>query len=189
MLHAIRQTRAALEENPACHWIVGFSGGKDSTALLKIVDAAVREANPSPSMIDVIYCDTGVENPVLDRYVKTLFGNLEAEFRRTGSPLRTVILRAPVRDRFFVKIIGRGYPPPTNSFRWCTKNLRIKPVSNYIREAASGNAVVALGMRKAESQQRDRTLMRTGGEVWQMQIEGGRRYRLFLPILDLDVYE
>lgn len=125
---------------------------------------------------------------MLDTYVKTLFAKLADEFERTGLPFHTIILKAPVANRFFVKMIGRGYPPPTNSFRWCTKNLRIRPVATFIRTAAIGSAVVALGVRRGESQQRDRSLARSGGDVWQMQIEGSRKYRLFLPILDLDVY-
>jgi DNA sulfur modification protein DndC len=81
----------------------------------------------------------------------------------------------------------RGYPPPTNSFRWCTKNLRILPVSRFIQAASRGDAIVALGMRKAESNQRDRTLQRMGQGMWQTQVEGGRRHCVFLPIVYLDV--
>jgi DNA sulfur modification protein DndC len=189
MMRAIDRTRDALEENANAHWIIGFSGGKDSTALLKVFASAVRQARKFPNIIDVIYCDTGVENPVLDAYVKTLFTRLTEEFEQTDAPFRMSILKAPLSNRFFVKLIGRGYPPPTNSFRWCTKNLRIRPVAAFIKNAAYGTAIVALGMRRAESQQRDRSLMRGGDDVWQMQIEGGRQYRLLLPIFDLDVYE
>jgi DNA sulfur modification protein DndC len=188
-MKAIDRTREALEEHAGAHWIIGFSGGKDSTALLKVFASAARQARKLPAVIDVIYCDTGVENPVLDAYVKALFARLTDEFARTNVPFRTTILKAPLKNRFFVKLIGRGYPPPTNSFRWCTKNLRIRPVAAFIKNAARGRAIVALGIRRAESQQRDRSLMRSGDDVWQMQIEGGRQYRLFLPILDLDVYE
>jgi DNA sulfur modification protein DndC len=188
-MQAIDRTREALEQNADSHWVIGFSGGKDSTALLKIFASAALEAGRLPEQTDVIYCDTGVENPVLDTYVKTLFAKLSDEFARRNLPFRTTILKAPVKNRFFVKLIGRGYPPPTNSFRWCTKNLRIRPVAAFIKSAARGNAIVSLGMRRAESQQRDRSLARSGGDIWQMQIEGGRQYRLFLPILDLDVYD
>jgi len=132
----------------------------------------------------VIYCDTGVENPILDRYVKALFLRLDEELQ---TPFRLRVLHAPVTDRFFVKVVGRGYPPPTNSFRWCTSGLRIRPVSRFIRDAALGDAVVALGLRRSESRQRDRSISRAGGEEWQTQIEGGRRYRMFLPILTFDV--
>lgn len=189
ILRAIADTRSALEQNADAHWIIGFSGGKDSTALLKIFVSALRKANCAPAVVDIIYCDTGVENLALDRYVKSLFENLGKEFQAAGEPFRTNVLMAPVQDRFFVKVIGRGYPPPTNSFRWCTKNLRIRPVSNFIRRAASENAIVALGMRNNESEQRNRSLKRGGGGLWQTQIEGNKRYRLFLPIIDLGVAE
>lgn len=187
ILEAIEITRNALEENSKANWIIGFSGGKDSTALLKIFRAAVQKARKLPSRIDVIYCDTGVENPALDHYVKDLLQRMETEFRSDGLPFRTRMLSAPVSERFFVKIIGRGYPPPTNSFRWCTKSLRIRPVSRFIGEAADRDAIVALGMRRSESQQRDRSISQNGGGHWQVQNEGSKRYKLFLPILDLDV--
>ena len=94
--------------------------------------------------------------------------------------------RYDVRERFFVKIIVVT-PPPTNSFRWCTKNLRIKPVSRFIAEAAKGDAIVSLGMRRTESRQRERAIDGHGGGHWQTQFEAGKRYRLFLPILDLEL--
>ncbi len=186
---AINLTKKGLEANPNSHWIIGFSGGKDSTAVLKILVAAYRKARVRPAHIDIVYCDTGVENILLDRYVKKLLENLEIEFRDDDLPFRVNILAAPVENRFFVKIVGRGYPPPTNSFRWCTNNLRIRPVAKFIKGAAKGDAIVALGMRRSESAQRDRVITKSGGEVWQDQKEGGRRYRIFLPILDLSLTE
>ena len=113
ILEAIARTKNAFDEYPHAHWIVGFSGGKDSTALLKILYAAALKANRCPERIDVIYCDTGVENPVLDIYVKKLLFDLGAEFKKDKVPFDVKILSAPVSERFFVKIIGRGYPPPT----------------------------------------------------------------------------
>lgn len=185
LLEAIDSAAVALAENAKSHWIVGFSGGKDSTALLKIFASAMRRTRIRPNLVDIIYCDTGVENPVLDAYVKELLSSLDVEFQNVGAPFRTKILKAPVSERFFVKIVGRGYPPPTNSFRWCTRNLRIKPVSQFISEAAKGDAIVALGMRRTESQQRERSIEAHGGGQWQTQVEAGKRYRLFLPIVDL----
>jgi DNA sulfur modification protein DndC len=145
----------------------------------------MRRAARRPDQIDVVYCDTGVESPVLDGYVKTIFAKLNEEFRTTRLGFRTKILKAPVAERFFVKIVGRGYPPPTQSFRWCTKNLRIKPVARFIADAARGDAIVSLGTRKQESQQRTRSIEGHGGGEWQTQFEAGRRYRLFIPMIDL----
>jgi len=184
---AISRTVGALESNPDAEWVLGFSGGKDSTALLKIFCAAISHARKLPEKINVIYCDTGVENPLLDKYVKALFDRLGQEAVANELPLRLHVLTAPVSQRFFVKIVGRGYPPPTNSFRWCTKSLRIQPVARFIAEAAKRNAIVSLGLRQSESAQRDRSLLQNGGGIWQDQVEGGRKYKLFLPILDLSV--
>lgn len=183
----VAKTKEALEENVGAHWILGFSGGKDSTALLKVFCRAIALADRLPTQIDVIYCDTGVENPVLDRYVKVLFADLVKEFEERKSPLKCKLIMAPVNERFFVRIIGRGYPPPTNTFRWCTKGLRIKPVARFITDAARGDAIVALGLRRSESEQRKRSIRKNGDGIWQQQIEGGRKYRVFLPILDLSV--
>lgn len=99
------------------------------------------------------------------------------------------ILKSPVQDRFFVKIIGRGYPPPTNSFRWCTKGLRIEPVSNFISKRAPDNTVVALGLRRLESVQRDRSMKKSSESHWQKQREGTGNYDLYLPIINLSVAE
>ena len=102
-IYILREVAAQFEK-PA----LLFSGGKDSTALLKILYSAALKAKDLPKVIDVIYCDTGVENPLLDRYVKTLFARLEDEFINSSLPFRTQLLKAPVADRFFVKIIGFG---------------------------------------------------------------------------------
>ncbi|WP_168173400.1 phosphoadenosine phosphosulfate reductase family protein [Thalassospira sp. MCCC 1A02803] len=184
---AVAETITAFRENPKSRWIIGFSGGKDSTALLKVIYAAYLSCETKPTKIDVIYCDTGVENPILDRYVKNLFSSLNREFQRERVSFETHLLKAPVSDRFFVKVIGRGYPTPTNKFRWCTNKLRIGPVSNFIGSAAEADAIVCLGLRRNESIQRDRSLSNNGNHIWQEQTEAGNKYRLFLPILDFSV--
>lgn len=136
-----------------------------------------------------MYCDTGVENPILDNYAKNFLGALKDELQQRGLPFKTKLLKAPISDRFFVRIIGRGYPPPTNSFRWCTTGLRIKPVSRFIEEQDPENTVVVLGLRKAESKQRDRSLSLSDDLYWQKQREGKGEYDLFLPIVEMGLAE
>ncbi|WP_240006244.1 phosphoadenosine phosphosulfate reductase family protein [Pseudaquidulcibacter saccharophilus] len=187
VINAIEMTRDALERNSNSHWVIGFSGGKDSSALLKIFTAAMKTAKSLPSQIDIIYCDTGVENPVLDIYVKSLFKNLVDEFDTLNFPVKFHILKSNINERFFVRVIGRGYPTPTNNFRWCTKGLRINPVSRHIKAAAKDDAIVLIGLRKGESKQRDRSLKNSEEGNWQFQREGNTRYRIFLPILDFSV--
>lgn len=185
---AVERTVCALEARHTAHWIIAFSGGKDSTAALKIVLAAHERASRTPKRMTLIYCDTGVENPILDDYAKRLLRQMRTEFSASQF-LDVKCLKAPPEDRFFVRLIGRGYPPPTNSFRWCTTGLRIRPVSKFIAANDPANTVVVLGLRSSESQQRDRSLSRSDDRYWQKQREGRGDYDLFLPIVDLDVPE
>lgn len=187
ILQAISDTKLAVSANLNAHWIIGFSGGKDSTALVKIFCSALRGLKELPKKIDIIYCDTGVENIVLDEYIKSLLTRMRREFTNSEYPISIRLLEPPIADRFFVKIIGRGYPPPTNNFRWCTKNLRIKPVSQFIKSALSTDAIVCLGTRLAESEQRNRTIKRAGASIWQSQIEGGLKYQIFAPLINMSV--
>jgi DNA sulfur modification protein DndC len=189
VLKAIDLTVEAIKARSTAHWIIAFSGGKDSSAALRIFMAAFKRADTHLSKVTILYCDTGVENPVLDKYAKGFLRNLEEEVDQTRLPFRIKLLKAPVSDRFFVRIIGRGYPPPTNSFRWCTTGLRIKPVSNFIERHDPQNTVVILGLRKAESRQRDRSLSLSEDIYWQKQREGKGEYDLFLPIIELSLSE
>lgn len=187
VLDAIDIAVEALESRANSRWIIGYSGGKDSTATLKVLLSAWKIAKSKPTKFELIYCDTGVENQILDRYIKKQLKEIDLENLSTGLPIETRVLKAPVQESFFVKIIGRGYPPPTNSFRWCTKALRIKPVSAFLGDAIDDDAVVALGLRKNESQQRSRSIDKNGGSRWQKQTEGKGTYDVFLPIIDFDI--
>ncbi|QDM32841.1 phosphoadenosine phosphosulfate reductase [Tardiphaga sp. vice352] len=189
VLKAIDSTVEAIRQRATANWILAFSGGKDSSAALKIFLAAYKKARISLASVTVIYCDTGVENPILDAYVRGLFGKLNQELGGLSASFKTHVLKSPLHDRFFVKIIGRGYPPPTNNFRWCTTGLRIKPVSAFIARHDPANTVVILGLRAAESQQRDRSLAKSANLYWQKQREGKGDYDLFLPIVELNVSE
>src|SRR5581483_1006906 len=93
---------------------VAFSGGKDSSAVLRIAYAAIQSAKRRPRL-RVLYCDTGVENPVIDEYVKGVLGRLSAEMRADRLNAEVVLVRPEVYQSFFVRVIGRGYPPPTNA--------------------------------------------------------------------------
>jgi DNA sulfur modification protein DndC len=189
LLRAIEITTQAIKARSTAHWIIAFSGGKDSSAALKIFLTSYKKADVSLPRVSIIYCDTGVENPILDAYVGKLFAGIDRDLERLEFDFRTELLKAPIQDRFFVRIIGRGYPPPTNSFRWCTNGLRIKPVSAFIEEHDPDNTVVALGLRRSESEQRDRSLARSPDLYWQKQREGKGDYDLFLPIIELGIPE
>ena len=189
VLHAIDVCIEALERRADAHWVLAFSGGKDSSATLKIFLSAYRRAKRKPDTITLIYCDTGVESPVLDVHVKSLLARVRLEFEEKSIPIYIRILKAPVQDRFFVRLIGRGYPPPTNSFRWCTTGLRIRPVSQFVFAHRPEDTVLVLGLRRSESSQRDRSLQRSEELYWQKQREGVGDYDLFLPIVEMSMAE
>lgn len=186
---AVDRCAEAIRSSAKREWVIGYSGGKDSTAALKIFLNAMKLAGRQSCPVSVIYCDTGVENPELDVFAKATLRRLKAELSVEFPKSAVEILSPPVAERFFVRVIGRGYAPPTNRFRWCTKGLRILPVQRYLRGRGTSAAVV-LGLRFGESVQRDRSLNSAGGagSLWQKQKEGAAQ-DLLLPIIDFGLEE
>jgi DNA sulfur modification protein DndC len=136
-------------------WVVGYSGGKDSTAVLQLVWMALAGLAPSERIkpVHVISTDTLVENPVVAAWVTHSLEVLEEGARGQGLPITPHRLTPAVTDTFWVNLIGRGYPAPRPKFRWCTERLKIKPSNSFIREMvrSHGEAILVLGTRKAES--------------------------------------
>lgn len=136
-------------------WVVGYSGGKDSTAVLQIVWLALQRLPEKQchKPVHVISTDTLVENPVVAAWVTHSLEVMEGAARDGGLPIAPHRLTPAVADTFWVNLIGRGYPAPRHKFRWCTERLKIKPSNSFIREMvkAHGEAILVLGTRKAES--------------------------------------
>lgn len=171
-------------------WIVGYSGGKDSTAGVKLLFQSLLRVRGHRKPVTIIYCDTGVEIPLASSLARKALAGLEREAKAFDLPIRTKILSPPINERFFVKVIGRGYPPPTDKFRWCTDRLRIDPVSRFIESERLESATVVLGVRESESATRQLTLIqnRTDDRFWNIQ-RGVSNRRLFMPILDYSVQD
>lgn len=166
-------------------WIVGYSGGKDSTAVVKLVFQSLLRIESPHKAVTVIYCDTGVEIPMASVLARQALNDLEGEARKFDLPISVRVLSPPTTERFFVKVIGRGYPPPTDKFRWCTDRLRINPVSRFLESEQVRSATVVLGVRESESATRNLTLNENGtrDRFWKRQ-RGVDNRRLFMPILD-----
>jgi DNA sulfur modification protein DndC len=161
----LKQTvRAHIEEIQALYtadslpWILGYSGGKDSTASLQLVWLALQDLPPAERKKDlhVISTDTLVENPVVAGWVTRSLKTMKEVAESQGMPIVPHRLTPGVQDSFWVNLIGKGYPAPRQKFRWCTERLKIKPSNTFITEmvAQSGEAILVLGTRKAESQAR-----------------------------------
>jgi DNA sulfur modification protein DndC len=161
LLLAEVQTLYLADEVP---WVVGYSGGKDSTAALQLVWLAMSALEPHQRSrpIHVISTDTLVENPIVAAWVTQSLDTMQRAAEKHDLPIHPHRLTPEVTDTFWVNLIGRGYPAPRPKFRWCTERLKIKPSNAFIQSAVreSGEAILVLGTRKAESAARARTMTR-----------------------------
>lgn len=155
---------AELYESDEIPWVVGYSGGKDSTATLQLVwmTLAAMPEHKRKKQVHVISTDTLVENPVVAAWVMRSLDTMRAAAERSGLPISVHRLTPDPANSFWVNLIGRGYPAPRPKFRWCTERLKIAPsnkfISTVVRE--NGEAIVVLGTRRAESQARARVMDR-----------------------------
>jgi DNA sulfur modification protein DndC len=144
-----------LDEIP---WVVGYSGGKDSTATLQLIWNAISElpAEKRTKKIYVITTDTLVENPIVASWVRNSLEQMKFESQMQELPFDPHLLRPDFKETFWVGLIGKGYPAPRGKFRWCTERLKINPSNRFIRDVVrnNGEAIVVLGTRKAESLKR-----------------------------------
>jgi len=149
-------------------WIIGFSGGKDSTVLLTLVWLALQKIKDEwpevelKRQIYVVCNDTMVENPIIEEYVTSVLHKIRQSAREQRLPITVRITFPKIEDTFWSCVIGKGYPVPNNSFRFCTEKLKIKPTSDFItREVVSdGEVIILIGARLFESQQRARSIKR-----------------------------
>ncbi|MDA0870864.1 MAG: DNA phosphorothioation system sulfurtransferase DndC [Proteobacteria bacterium] len=144
------------DENP---WIVGYSGGKDSSACLQLmwnVLEKIQKENKPIKPLYVITTDTLVENPVVSLWVKTSLDLLRKKAQEKGLPIFPNLLTPNINETFWVNLIGKGYPAPNTKFRWCTERMKIRPSDRFLRKlsAESGEAILVIGTRKAESSNR-----------------------------------
>jgi DNA sulfur modification protein DndC len=142
----------------AIPWVIGYSGGKDSTATLQLVWNAIAELPPEKrtKTIYVITTDTLVENPIVATWVRNSLKQMRFAAQSQELPFEPHLLQPDFKETFWVGLIGKGYPAPRGKFRWCTERLKINPSNRFIRDVirASGEAIVVLGTRKAESTKR-----------------------------------
>lgn len=148
-------------------WIIGFSGGKDSTVLLTLVWFALRRIKENAIApfqlrrpVYVVCNDTLVENPIIATYVDNVLNQIEHSAREEDLPIFVRKTIPKLEDSFWVNVIGKGYPVPNNAFRWCTDKMKIKPTARFIVEQVDecGEAIILIGTRKAESATRARSI-------------------------------
>src|SRR4051794_32602938 len=85
-------------------WVVGYSGGKDSTATLQLVWLALAGLEPSKLVkpVHVISTDTLVENPIVASWVAKSLDVLRAKAQEQALPIVQHRLTPDIRDTFWV---------------------------------------------------------------------------------------
>ncbi|MDR1980128.1 MAG: DNA phosphorothioation system sulfurtransferase DndC, partial [Tannerellaceae bacterium] len=151
-------------DNTKRPWIIGFSGGKDSTVMLQLVWEALRQVKHFHGFVGrdvyVVCNDTMIENPVITEYVYRVLNKVTEAARDQDLPIQVIKTIPRLEDSFWVNLIGRGYPAPNNAFRWCTERLKIKPTARFITEQVSefGEAIILIGTRSNESANRAKSM-------------------------------
>lgn len=143
-------------------WVIGYSGGKDSTATLQLVWYALAELpkNKVHKPVHIMHTNTLVESPVVSKWAYDSINIMQEKAKNEDLPFETHILTPAVDQTYWVNFIGRGYPFPRKKLRWCTDRLKIQPVNNFIQNqiAEHGEIILVIGTRKAESSNRARTM-------------------------------
>ena len=171
-------------------WIVAYSGGKDSTLLLQLAAETMLALPPEKRKrrLHVVANDTMVESPLVMAHLKQSIRHIRGMIAEKKLPMSATITQPSIDQTFWVNVIGRGYIPPTRSFRWCTDRMKIHPTTRLIRQLTSANkrSILLVGTRKSESDSRRRRM--------EKREKSGRRFnphtqiencRMFAPLADL----
>ncbi len=143
-------------------WLVGFSGGKDSTMLASLLFDAIVSVSPEQRKkpVAVLCTDTRVEIPAIVEMVESALAGMNKFSKQNHLNVEVRLLKPPPEQSFWVNIIGRGYPPPRRNFRWCTQRMKIDPVTVFVNQRLGhwGEAILHLGARREESSTRAQTM-------------------------------
>lgn len=188
--------REILDEYRADHphpWVIGFSGGKDSTLVAHLVFEMLVGLAPHERkrQVHLVSNDTLVESPLVIAHIAKVQAEILGAVDAWRLPVSVVTTKPDPDATFWVNLIGRGYPPPNRTFRWCTDRMKIQPTTRYIlnQAASTGEVILLLGVRRSESATRAATVARydNGGRLHPHNDLNG--CMVFRPILELSTDE
>src|SRR3546814_323173 len=146
------------------HVAIAWSGGKDSTALLTLIVHLIEAGElRRPKKLYVFYAQTRQELLPIEVSARLIIEKLIEldwiEFQE---------VTAPLDKRFWVYILGRGVPPPNNNtLRWCTRQIKVDPMTAALERALDGiegSVLMLTGVRQGESAVRDGRLSMSCGK-------------------------
>ena len=144
-------------------WVVTYSGGKDSTCVLQLTLTMLQELHTEGKDIKhtyIVSSDTNVEMPIIDKYLKSKLNEITKFAEKSNLNISCHKLDPKIEESFWSLMIGKGYPAPTSTFRWCTERLKINPATDFLTNLVNKHQsiVMLLGVRSAESQARQASI-------------------------------
>ena len=136
-------------------WIIGYSGGKDSTVCTELTFRMLmklpKEKRTKP--VYIVSSDTLIENPVILNYLNYNIEKINESAKKLDLPVEGIVVKPDSTNTYWTNIIGKGYPTPKSiQYRWCTERLKIRPSNDFIKkQLEKEDVVVILGVRKDES--------------------------------------
>lgn len=177
-------------------WLIGYSGGKDSTCAAQLVYKSLLDLKNDGLILNrpiyIFSSDTMIENPLVKSIVEENLKLINKKSAEMNLPIEAISLKPEVQRTFWVNVIGRGYPTPNTMFRWCTDRLKIEPANNFIHRCIdkNGEVIMVLGVREGESGTRDRVLKKHSieGELLMKHTTLSNAY-VFPPIKHLEMID
>jgi DNA sulfur modification protein DndC len=159
------------------HWAIAFSGGKDSAATVTLVAHLIETGKiPNPESLTILYADTRQELPPLHTSALNILDALKHRLQPLFNEgcFETRVVLPELDHRYFVYMLGRGVPPPSNTFRWCTPKLKVMSMERELealRQERGEKFLMLTGVRIGESAARDQRIAvsctKDGGECGQ----------------------
>lgn len=192
VFHTIIEEMRLVYKHDQRPWMLGYSGGKDSTLLCQLVFEMLRTLAPEErtKKVYVVTSDTMVENPIVKDYMYRMNRAINAASQAEQLNVEAHILYPEIRQTFWSLVIGLGYPTPEPpGFRWCTERLKINPSNKFTYDTIKkdGEIVILLGVRKAESAARSKSISahEIEGKILSPHVSIPKAY-VYNPLTEID---
>jgi DNA sulfur modification protein DndC len=121
-------------------------------------DAGEKQAK----QVYIVSSDTGVEMPLIEDYVGDKLKEIEDFAKAEKLNISVNLLKPKVSDSFWTLLLGKGYPSPNQTFRWCTDRMKIRPATYFLKGLSDNNEsiLMLLGVRSDESTSRAASIER-----------------------------
>ncbi|HDR8481089.1 phosphoadenosine phosphosulfate reductase family protein [Bacillus cereus] len=117
---------------------VGYSGGKDSSAMLTLLWDAIAELpkEERTKPIHILTSEVGVETPAMTAYISRTLQKIQENAEKQNLPFVVHSVQPSMKESYWYKVIGRGVLPPSGNsrLRWCTDSLKVKPMQRKMKE-------------------------------------------------------